>query len=220
MIRVYILGEPEDREALAGVLRTLPDLTPLLPGRTEEGARRVPPGTDLLLLNAPRCSSSVPETLRRLRTAPDAPPAAVVTATEQDAYVADCLTAGAAGILHHDLSPALLLSAIRILVAGGSVLFQDPRAAVLPVPGAAAPAAAVSAEAAVKRLTARQREILRLLAIGLTNAEISRRLGISGDTVKEHVRAVLRELGVPRRISAALLVYRTGLLDRLSSDAT
>ena len=69
-------------------------------------------------------------------------------------------------------------------------------------------------------LTRREGEVLERLGRGLTNAEISRRLGISGDTVKEHVRAVLRELGVPRRISAALLVYRTGLLDRLSSDAT
>lgn len=214
MIHVHICGEPENRRCLAERLGALPDLAVLPATAERDGEPLVPPGADLVVVDARPGTSAPTEHLRRLRASPGSAPVAVVTSLPAPGFVADCLSAGAAGILHRDLDPAPLMSAIRILVSGGKVVFTEPG----PPPPAradvpASPAGTVEPD--LGRLTARQREVLYLIAVGLTNAEISRRLGISGETVKEHVSAVLRTLGVPHRISAALLVHRSGLLERL-----
>ncbi|MFG2346095.1 helix-turn-helix transcriptional regulator [Streptomyces phaeochromogenes] len=217
MICVCVAGEAEGLDRLTTTLQTLPDVAVLRPGPIGGEVPHVPPGIDLVLLNSLRNTPATPRTLRQFRAAPDNPPAAVIAAAWQGTFMADCLRAGAAGILHHGLDPMLLLSAMRILASGGSVFFEYPSPPVAPTPvapppAAVAPAPAMSAELALKTLTARQKEVLHLLAAGLTNAEISGQLGIARDTVKEHVRAVMKKLGVPHRVAAARLIHRAGLL--------
>ncbi|CAM5492900.1 hypothetical protein GCM10010329_69370 [Streptomyces spiroverticillatus] len=218
MICVYVTGETEGMDRLTATLQSLPDVTVLRSKPVKGDVRRLPADTDLVLLNSLQNTSAIPRTLLQFRAAPDAPPAAVIATAWHGTFLAECLRAGAAGILHHGLQPRLLLSAMRILASGGNVYFEYPSPPVtppalhLPPTAAPGPATTVPADIALKRLTARQREVLYLLAAGLTNAEISRRLGITGDTVKEHVRAVMRRLDVPHRVAAARLVHEAGLL--------
>lgn len=206
-MHVCITGEPEGRDGLTAILRTFPGVVAFQPQPTGAEPPCVPPDTDLVLLDSEEGDSSTPRALRRLRATPGTPPVAVIAPAWPQTFLADCLSAGAAGVLHHGMEQTLLLSALRILASGGSVFF--PHAAP-PAVSAAGAGPEEHAESALENLTARQREVLELLAAGLTNTEIAERLGISRDTVKEHVRAIFRRLGVRHRVAAAGLIHQTG----------
>lgn len=130
-------------------------------------------------------------------------PVLVLTSFGSEDRVLGALRAGARGYLLKDAGPADLARAIRAVAAGDAAL--DPK-----VTGAVIGAAA-SARSPLEDLTGREHEVLDLLGAGLTNREISRRLVISEKTVKHHVSAVLRKLGVPDRTQAALVAVRAGL---------
>jgi DNA-binding NarL/FixJ family response regulator len=134
--------------------------------------------------------------------APDLPVLVLTSFGSQDRVIA-ALRAGARGYLLKDAGPAELARAIVAVAAGDGALDPKVTSAVI--------GAAASARAPLDDLTAREREVLDLLGAGLTNREISRRLVISEKTVKHHVSAVLRKLGVPDRTQAALLAVRAGL---------
>jgi len=136
----------------------------------------------------------------------------VLTTFDLDEYVYGAIRAGASGFLLKDVRPADLIDAIRLVAAGNALLgptvtqrllerFAEPE----PVTGAATELPA--------SLTEREREILRLISAGLSNAEIAERLVVSETTVKTHVSNLLRKLGVRDRVQAVVLAYEAGVVE-------
>ncbi|MEU3947501.1 response regulator transcription factor [Streptomyces sp. NPDC029526] len=142
----------------------------------------------------------------------NAPRILVLTTFDLDAYVFDALRAGASGFLLKDVHPAELLQGIRVVASGESVLAPSATRRLIghyaSGPSAAAP---VGSTPDLDRLTGSQRTVLTLVASGLTNAEIAEHLGITVGTVKSHVNAVLRKLGLRDRVQATILAYDLGL---------
>jgi DNA-binding NarL/FixJ family response regulator len=157
-----------------------------------EAARREHPAVVLMDLSMP-VMDGVEATRRIVADDPDAH-VVVLTSFSDRARVGDALDAGAIGYLLKDCDPRDLVAAVRSAARGHAPL--DPRVArvLLPTP---------SADPA-DRLSARERQVLRLLAQGMANKQIGRALGISERTVKVHVGHVFRQLGVGDRTSAAL----------------
>ncbi|MFJ9590076.1 response regulator [Streptomyces acidicola] len=151
--------------------------------------------------------------LRELRSLAAPPVVAMLTTFDADEYVLTALESGAAGFLLKDTEPEHLAQLVRTLAAGGVVL--SPKASRTLTHGRphAAPGAVDDEAARVHRLTDRERDVLLLLARGMSNADIGMRLHLSTGTVKDHVSAVLGKLRVAGRVQAALLAQRAGLLD-------
>jgi DNA-binding NarL/FixJ family response regulator len=152
------------------------------------------------------------EATRRIRADPDAPRVLVLTTFDLDEYVYAGLRAGASGFLLKDALAADLVSAIRVVVAGEAVVapsatrrlierFLDTGAAARPEP-----------DRRLEVLTDREREVLALMARGLSNAEIAGELYLSEGTVKTHVSHLLGKLGLRDRVQAVVLAYETGLV--------
>ncbi|MFG2818386.1 response regulator [Kitasatospora sp. NPDC048365] len=138
-----------------------------------------------------------------------APKVLVVTTFENDDYVYEALRAGADGFLLKRTRPAEIVQAVRTVVAGESLLFP---AAIRQLAGGRADRAA--AEAMVRAaLTAREAEVLRLMARGLSNAEIGEQLYLGVQTVKTHVSSVLGKLGARDRTQAVIAAYESGFVD-------
>jgi NarL family two-component system response regulator LiaR len=129
----------------------------------------------------------------------------VLTSFAQDERLLPAIQAGAAGYLLKNVEPAELARAIRTAHAGGALL--DPTVASRLVAAIAQP----PGEEPRERLTAREREVLELIALGRSNKRIALELGIAEKTVKTHVGHLLAKLGVPDRTQAALLAVRDGL---------
>ncbi|MEE1940123.1 response regulator transcription factor [Streptomyces sp. TRM 70361] len=135
----------------------------------------------------------------------------VLTTFDLDSYVFEALRAGASGFLLKDSEADGLLSAIRVVASGDGVLAPTVTRRLI---SAFAHGAPVRPEAAgtLDRLTPREREVLFLVASGLTNAEIGERLKVTTGTVKSHVNALLSKLGLRDRVQATILAYDTGLI--------
>jgi DNA-binding NarL/FixJ family response regulator len=146
--------------------------------------------------------------LERIRALPSPPVVAMLTTFDTDEYVAAALRMGAAGFLLKDTDPEHLALQVRTLAADGVVL--SPKVTSTVVDGYLAGRSRSGGP--VDRLSAREREILVLLADGLSNGEIAARLYLGVGTVKDHVSAILTKLGVNGRVQAALAAERAGLL--------
>lgn len=135
----------------------------------------------------------------------------VLTTFDLDAYVYDALRAGSSGFLLKDSEPEALLAAIRIVFSGDGVLAPAVTGRLI---AAFAHGASVTPEisGALDRLTHREREIMTLVATGLSNTEIGERLGLAMGTVKAHVSAVLNKLSLRDRVQATILAYESGLI--------
>jgi DNA-binding NarL/FixJ family response regulator len=140
--------------------------------------------------------------LRELRTRGIRTRVLVLTSAVEPALTTLAVRAGAAGLVYKDIDPDALVRAVRAVHDGHMLL--APEAARLVVGPGGGPAAGLGA------LTAREREVLALVADGRSNREIARRLGVSEKTVKAHVSAVLAKLGVADRTQAAVLAVRHG----------
>jgi DNA-binding NarL/FixJ family response regulator len=138
----------------------------------------------------------------------------VLTTFDLDDYLFGALQAGAAGFLLKNAAPEELVSAVRRLAAGDAVL--DPAvtarvmARVIEASRASSAGRAHAAEAALTSLTEREREVLGLLAEGMSNAEIAAALHVGDATAKTHVSRVLTKLGVRDRLQAVILAYQCG----------
>ena len=131
----------------------------------------------------------------------------VLTSFAEDERLLPAIQAGAAGYLLKNVAPAELARAIRAAHAGEALL--DPLIAARLVEAIAQPAG----EPAAERLTAREQQVLALIARGYSNKRIALELGIAEKTVKTHVGHVLAKLGVDDRTQAAVLAVRAGLVD-------
>ncbi|MDX2828606.1 response regulator transcription factor [Streptomyces ipomoeae] len=151
--------------------------------------------------------------LRELRALPEPPVVAMLTTFDADEYILTVLRSGAAGFLLKDTGPDQLAQLVRTLMAGAVVMSPKASRAVWQSHPGAGPAVDDVEAARVGRLTERERDVLVLIAEGLSNADIGARVHLSAGTVKDHVSAILTKLRVGGRVQAALLAQRTGLLD-------
>jgi DNA-binding NarL/FixJ family response regulator len=135
----------------------------------------------------------------------------ILTTFDLDEYVYEGLRAGASGFLLKDASPEQLIAAIHVVAEGEAVLAPTVTRRVVEA-FARIPAADDALRGALESLTAREREVLRLLARGRSNAEIARELFVSEATAKTHVRHVLSKLDLRDRVQAVVFAYESGLV--------
>jgi DNA-binding NarL/FixJ family response regulator len=135
----------------------------------------------------------------------------VLTTFELDEYVFGALRAGASGFLLKGGDPADLLAAIRIVAAGDALLAPSVTRRLIAA-YAAAPAPRETKVEGLDDLTAREREVLGLVAEGLTNAEIAERLTLSPLTAKTHVSRILYKLGARDRVQLVVIAHQNGLV--------
>lgn len=187
---------------------------------------------DVLLLDIQMPGLDGLDTTRRLVSGGAQGRIIILTTFDTDGYVLGAIEAGAAGFLLKSTAPEQLVEAVRTVHAGDSVISPgptrrllgavrrgapapsgavDPAARAAPAPsGTAGPAPGGAGELA--GLTGREREILRLVAIGLTNREICDRLWVSMPTVKTHVSHLLAKTGSRDRVQLVLLALRSGVV--------
>ncbi len=135
----------------------------------------------------------------------------VLTTFELDEYVFGALRAGASGFLLKNLEPTDLLRTIRIVAAGESLLAPQVTTRLIEA-FVAAPERSQHPAPGLDELTPREREILELVALGLSNLEIADQLWLSPLTVKTHVSHVLSKLGARDRVQLVVAAYETGLV--------
>jgi DNA-binding NarL/FixJ family response regulator len=129
-----------------------------------------------------------------------------------DGYVYDALHAGASGFMLKDAPPEEIAAAVRIVASGEALLAPAVTRTVIEEFARRQPTAAPALPTAVSELTPREREVLDLLARGLSNPEICEKLVISEATAKTHVARILQKLSLRDRVQAVIYAYETGLL--------
>jgi DNA-binding NarL/FixJ family response regulator len=136
----------------------------------------------------------------------------ILTTFGLDEYIIEALRAGASGFLLKDAPVEDLLSAVRAVAAGDAQLSPAVTKRLLDQVARRLPAAVDHDDALLEELTARERDVLRLLAVGMSNAEIGEALVVSEATVKTHVSSVLGKLGLRDRVQAVIYAYENGLV--------
>jgi DNA-binding NarL/FixJ family response regulator len=136
----------------------------------------------------------------------------ILTTFGLDDYIIAALRAGASGFLLKDAPTAQVIDAVRAVAAGDAVLSPAVTRQLLDQVARRLPAAVTQTPEALTQLTEREREVLRMLAAGLTNAEIAHALVVSEATVKSHVSNLLGKLGLRDRVQAVIYAYETRLI--------
>jgi len=149
------------------------------------------------------------EATRRIVGGEGAPRVLVLTTFDLDEYVYEALRAGASGFLLKDAPEEQLVAGIRIVAEGGSLFAPAVTRRLIERFAGRAPAAMPPR---LDDLTAREREVLQLVAQGLSNAEIAATLVVSEHTVKTHVAHILRKLDLRDRVQAVVLAYESGVV--------
>jgi DNA-binding NarL/FixJ family response regulator len=175
-----------------------------------EQALRLHPEVVLMDIRMPRLDG-IEATRRLLAHRSEGIRVLILTTFDHDAYVYDALRSGASGFLLKSAPPRDLAGAIRTVAAGQSLLAPEITRRMIeqfvrqPPPASGPPATLVE-------LTARELEVLRLLAEGRSNAEIAAGLFLSEPTVKTHVTRIFSKLGLRDRVQAVILAYECGLV--------
>ena len=173
-----------------------------------EKAGRFQPTVVLMDIRMPELDGL--EATRRILAADPAARVLILTTFDLDEYIYEALRAGASGFVLKDDPPEQLIAAIRTVAAGDALLSPSVTRRVIGrftrIPHPTPPAE-------LDRLTGRERDILRLIAEGLSNAEIGERLYIGETTVKTHVTHVLQKLNLRDRVQAVVFAYRSGLVE-------
>jgi DNA-binding NarL/FixJ family response regulator len=150
------------------------------------------------------------EATRQIAARDGAPRVLVLTTFDLDEYVFASLRAGASAFLLKDAREDQLVAAIRVVADGGSLFAPSVTRRLIERFADSAPAAAPPAN--LEQLTSREQEVLRLLARGLSNAEIAAELVVSEHTTKTHVASILQKLDLRNRVQAVVLAYESGLV--------
>jgi DNA-binding NarL/FixJ family response regulator len=211
------------RAGFAALLDTQPDFTVL--GTAADGAEAVrvcrSARPDVVLMDVRMPGTDGIEATRQLALDDGrAPRVLILTTFDLDEYVFDALRAGASGFLLKDVTAERLFEGVRVVASGDALLApgvtrrlisEFARTRPNPAGGAEAGRGA-AASAALRTLTPRETEVLRLVAAGLSNAEIAKRLVVTEDTVKTHVSRTLGKLGLRDRTQAVVTAYESGLV--------
>ncbi len=210
-VRVALVDdEPLIRNGLAAVIGAEPDLEVV--GQAGDGSEvldlvgRTAPDVVLMDVRMPGLDGIA--ATRALVRAGSAARVLVLTTFANDASVVDALAAGADGFLLKRSTPEEVLHGIRTVARGESLLFPDAVRHLV----RRSPVADPGAVPGLARLTAREAEVLRLVADGRSNAEIAAVLVVGVETVRSHVAAVLAKTGARDRTQAVVLAYRSGFV--------
>jgi DNA-binding NarL/FixJ family response regulator len=210
-VRVRVLLVDDDALVRAGlrmILSTAEDLD--LVAEADDGARAVAavrehrPDVVLMDIRMPQMDGiTATAALRRL----DPPPQVIVLTTFQaDEQVMSALRAGASGFLLKDTAPTDIITAVRLVAAGEAILSPAVTRTLIDRYGASPRPRRQAAEALLRELTAREREVGAQVAEGHSNSEIARVLHVSEATVKAHVSRLLTKLGATNRVQLAITV--------------
>jgi DNA-binding NarL/FixJ family response regulator len=212
-VRVLIVDDDDlMRAGLRAVLSS--DATVQVVGEAGDGAeapgaaRRLRPDVVLMDIRMPGVDG-IAGTRDVLAAAPETR-VVILTTFEDDDYIFGALNAGASGFLLKRTRPEDLIAAIHTIAAGDSLLSPSVTSRVIERT-ARRPAPDAERDARLAELTPREREVLDLLAQGLSNAEIAAALVIEESTVKTHVKRVLVKLAVRDRVQAVIFAYESGL---------
>ena len=173
-------------------------------------ARRLRPDVVLMDIRMPVLDGI--EATRRILAAQPGTRVLVLTTFGLDGYVYDALRAGASGFMLKDAPPEEIAAAVRIVASGDALLAPAVTRSVIEEFARHPPRAAPAQPRAVEDLTPREREVLDLLARGLSNPEICQRLVISEATTKTHVARILQKLDLRDRVQAVIYAYESGLV--------
>jgi two-component system nitrate/nitrite response regulator NarL len=190
-------------------------------GSGEEGVRRARElPADLVLLDVKMPGMNGIDTLRELRAAGVRAPVVMLTMSRDDADLGAALRAGAQGYLLKDIEPEELVPALEAALKGNDVVARELVGSLARLVGgkSGAEPAAPRPAAPFAELTPREREILECIADGMSNKMIARALDITDGTVKLHVKAILRKLGMRSRVEAAVAAVEHGLGRKRSSS--
>ncbi|WP_433654224.1 response regulator [Nocardia sp. CA-128927] len=169
-------------------------------------ALRVAPDVVVMDVRMPQLDGI--EATRRILAAADPPKVLVLTTYDLDDYAMAAVRAGASGFLLKDAPAEDFLSAVRHVHAGDAVLAASTTRRLL---DRLAPPINLAAQRLVATLTERETAVLRVMASGMSNAEIATALSVGDGTVKTHVRHILTKLGVRDRVQAVILAHEAGL---------
>jgi DNA-binding NarL/FixJ family response regulator len=214
-IRVVVADDQElVRSGFSMILDAQPDIEVVAEaGDGAEAVAAVARHTpDVLLLDIRMPVMDGIEAARRVCQAGAACRVVMLTTFDLDEYVYEALYAGASGFLLKDVRRDDLVHAVRVVAAGESLLAPSVTSRLISDVVARRRPAPSSPAARLAALTAREEETLRLLARGLSNAEIAAAFVVSEHTVKTHVSNVLTKLGLRDRVHAVILAYEAGLV--------
>jgi DNA-binding NarL/FixJ family response regulator len=185
-------------------------------GEAEDGAEAVrlveELDPDVVLMDVRMPAVDGVEATRRIAASGARARILILTTFDLDEYVYDAIRAGASGFLLKDVHPPQLVDAVRVVAAGDALLAPSVTRRLLERFADSLPVGPEEPPPAFDSLTEREVEILRLLAGGLSNAEIAERLVVGETTVKSHVSSVLRKLRLRDRVQAVVLAYEAGLV--------
>ncbi|HTU75108.1 MAG TPA: response regulator transcription factor [Trebonia sp.] len=209
------------RAGFCGIIEATDGLTVV--GEAENGIKAVEVARtahpDVVLMDVRMPVLDGIEATRQITSGPETARTRVIILTtfDLDEYVFAALRAGASGFLLKDTLPADLLTAIRVVAAGEALLAPSITRRLIsefsrsPVTAPATAAACSQPDGVSRLLTDREREVLRLVATGLSNAEIAERLFISPATAKTHVAHLLTKLDARDRVQLVIMAYQSGL---------
>lgn len=211
-ITVLLVDDEElVRTGLRAIIDAQPDLEVV--GEAGDGAEVMPlvrqlhPDVVLMDVRMPAIDG-IQATRRLLDTMVEPPRVLVITTFENDDYVYQALRAGASGFLLKRARPAEVVEAVRVVSRGDSLLFPAALRRLVATHAGRPDEQALSAA----RLTEREAEVLRLMAAGLSNAEIAEHLVLGVETVKTHVGNVLTKLDARDRTQAVIVAYESGFV--------
>lgn len=217
MIRILLADDQAMvRTGLRMIIDAQPDLTVV--GEAADGrdaveqARRLAPDVVLMDIRMPTLDGIA--ATRQLVDARDTPDVRVIVLTtfDLDEHVVDALHAGASGFLLKDAPAEVLLDGIRAVDRGDALLDPAVTRRMIDRFVTALPRVDPAVESALATLTGREREVLTLIARGLSNDEIADRLHLADSTIKTHVSSVLAKLHLRDRVQAVVLAYEAGLV--------
>jgi DNA-binding NarL/FixJ family response regulator len=189
---IEVAGEASDGRAALEVLRST--------------------SADVVLMDVRMPKMDGIEATRHICAAPDSPKVIILTTFDLDEYAFAALKAGAAGFLLKDAGPEQLIEAIHAVSSGDAVVAPSTTRRLIDRFVQHIPDEEAQKDTALDTLTAREGEVLKLVARGMSNGEIAGRLYVSEATVKTHVGRILSKLGLRDRVQAVVFAYETGLI--------